>query len=272
MISGIRWIAATSEWVEEKQLKRVPVKKTKHLELTYANEYTLICYCTKRISETEFLSVFTKREESTDDPYHCSQLPFPFYLPVYPRSDLFFVMYTEKSNPYAASIPFFLGPRDKIGTVSFKSLSMQTWSDVLLTCTAEADNGEYNMLQNAFDVLWEHAPDDEDDFFADDEVTTDLMLLTNATVTAAAASSDAQLQLPSSTYEEEWNEDEPIVDSRTGFVVEKSVAVNSEDEESDDDDDDDEKDDEEDLDMEDDEEEEEEENADLDLQIANDDV
>lgn len=213
MIKGVRWSTETESWHNEPALSQVP---SASFEICKQTGQSLVCYCSKRLNVNDWVSVFGPSISATDEPYHCAKLPFPFMLPVYPKRDLYFVLYTEDAKH---TVPFILGPKDSTAPVKFKPLTVDKWQDMLALMFQEANDsvGVYGMLQAAFDSYW-HTQDSEkeDDFVADDDVATDLLLLKSV-----SAKLKTGPQAPSLT-EEDWNEEETVVDARTGFVVEKS--------------------------------------------------
>lgn len=274
MIEGVRWVIATSEWVADTTLKRQKNTSALQLVRNSAPSIPLVTYCTKHIRDNTYVSVFGKREDATDEPSHCANFPFPFMLPVYPKKDLVFVMYTEADVDTV--VPFTLGERSSnVGPIKFLPLTLDTWKDMLTSMTSDAEDGAgvYGMLQAAFDAYWHNDDDEEhkDDFVADDDVATDLLLLRSTT--NAAAQTSQQAAAVATAIDDDWNEEETVVDARTGFVVEKTGldgAASEEDEDSEQGSSD--EDEEEDMDLDDEEEEDEEDDIqDLELQNAVDD-
>lgn len=269
MISAIVWNPQTETWSVDSKVSRVK-GSSGALELSRGGT-KLICYCTKRV-DGGWISALAKPEEASDEPYHCSKLPFPFMLPVYPKSQLVFVMYKEKGDGIGAAIPFHLGQRASgVGALTFVSLTLPKWTDLLSSIAEENEQGEgvYGMLQAAFDAYWDTAVDEkeDDDFVADDDVTTDLQLLQSSSAISAAPA----VTFAPAAIDDDWNEEETVVDARTGFVVEKSQNVPSDDEDSSSEDDSDNED-EEDVDLDEEEDDMEDDMPDLDMQAANDDA
>jgi hypothetical protein len=264
MIRAIRFDVTTCSWHSERVrvVDGVPTLGAVHL----------VPYCTKFVSDNVWIAAMGAAITDDDTPHHFATFPFPYMLPVYPRGDVCFVM-LEMCQPMVPHVPFILGALPH-AVVYINSDDLGEWERRLASMSAEASDGAgvYGMLQSAFDAYWTvKSEEEEDDFVADDDVATDLLLhvvtpaAQSGNVVAAASSSavagkgataptsmpapaSASVPVPvlahalASTLapiEDDWDEDEPVVDARTGFVLEQAASLSdaqqSDDSDSDDD-------------------------------------
>ena len=296
-IQGVCWCAATSTWQEDSTLHVDP--DAFPVQLRRGKE-ALVSYCASRIglndaddepncADVRWIAVFCNRETDSDLPFHASQFPFPFNLPLYPQRDLHFIMYSQKKNK-PTTTPFILGYDQKAhsgagisaaactteSSPSFEisPLTLKAWHQYCSRIKEDQELDVYLNLQRALDIYWNPEDTCDDEFVENEEVETDLLLLQQIThgnegsgVGAAghagtlavgtgagmAAGVGGVLGAGLIGVDDDWNEDDAIVDALTGFVVEPNVSVvsdediddasNSSSEEHDDEDEDEEEDD-----------------------------
>ena len=273
-IQGVRWCSETLTWHEESKLHldtatcQMQLWRGKDALVSYCASRIGLNEGDDGDSggddEIKWIAVFCTRETDTDTPLHMHQLPFPFNLPLYPQRNLYFIMYSKKSRHAASAAPFLLGYDQKVhstsagleATPSFSilPLTLDSWHQYCQRMKEDPTIDVYSNLQHALDIYWN--PDDacDDEFVENEEVETDLLLLqqiahgkdasapgqgagtvlVGTSTGSGLGSSSGPGSGPGTVGDDDWNEDDAIVDALTGFVVEPHTATLSDDDIDDD--------------------------------------
>ena len=196
---GVKWCLKTETWKEcSGELKVVAGPLLLTLAVALPSPKQLVCYCTSRVgtaSSKTWVAVFGD-DKAPGPPYHGAGFPFPFFLPIYPSQDLYFVSYTTLESTSAADVPFSLCALHATADVDFLPLKLSAWKawrESMGPCgAAHAQVNVYETLQSAFDFLWNPAEVcSGDDFFADEDVETDLQLIKQPVTDAGGGVMDA---------------------------------------------------------------------------------